>query len=134
MKSNSSRGRPSSSTIRPSSTRTLGCGSKSDSIATRPFSGHSSTKPSRFTGRFSRTSVRLEVWTLLSERGATAVMSVLFREQVAGRVDLGGLAGERGAGGRVVRALEPGRHLLELRPCGGARAQRVVHREHLLVG
>ena len=60
MKSKSARATPSISTITPSCTRTLGAGSKGLSIATMPTSGHSSTKPSRLTGRFSSTSVRSE--------------------------------------------------------------------------
>lgn len=82
MKSKSARARPSISTITPFSTRTLGSGSNALSIATMPTSGHSWTKPSRLTGRSSRSLVRSD-WRLASVPRFLAVVTGVSYSLVA---------------------------------------------------
>src|ERR671921_560669 len=125
--------------------RPLGTGSNSLSMATRPFSGHSSTNPSRLTGRASRISVLSDCLPAAPVgRGAVVVicgspLSLVgvgdgAGEQAAALVDLGGLADQGRADRRRVGALQPVGHLLEGCAGRGPRAQRVLHREHLGIG
>src|SRR3954463_14584486 len=101
-------------------------------MAIIPTSGHSSTKPSSWTGRSSRISVRAErlrSFSLTEAPLPRGVWSGRLDEQAAAGVDLRGLADQRRAAGRRVLVLQLVGQVGELLGRGGVGAQRVVHRE-----